>query len=73
MGARGERLRKALVVAEVSLSLTLLVASALLVQAFVRLQTADFGWEKENLLTFRVGQYAVTGACLLQSLERLTL
>lgn len=54
VGAGGDRLRKVLVVAEVSLSLTLLVASALLMQAFVRLQTADFGWDKENLLIFRV-------------------
>jgi putative ABC transport system permease protein len=54
VGAGGDRLRKALVVAEVSLSLTLLVASALLMQAFVKLQTAEFGWEKENLLTFRM-------------------
>jgi putative ABC transport system permease protein len=54
VGAGGDRLRKVLVVAEVSLSLTLLVASALLMQAFIRLQTADFGWDKENLLTFRM-------------------
>ncbi|UCD24327.1 MAG: ABC transporter permease, partial [Gemmatimonadota bacterium] len=54
VGAGGDRLRKALVVAEVSLSLTLLVASALLMQAFVKLQRADFGWDKQNLLTFRM-------------------
>ena len=54
VGTGGDKLRKLLVVAEVSLSLTLLVASVLLMQAFIRLQTADFGWDKENLLTFRV-------------------
>jgi putative ABC transport system permease protein len=54
VGTRGDRLRKVLVVAEVSLSLALLVASALLVKGFLRLQTADFGWEEENLLTFRL-------------------
>ncbi|KPJ91470.1 MAG: hypothetical protein AMS18_08645 [Gemmatimonas sp. SG8_17] len=54
VGARSDRLRKALVVSEVALSLTLLVASALLVKGFLRLQTADFGWDKENLLTFRM-------------------
>jgi len=54
VGAKGDRLRKALVVAEVSLSLALLVASALLVQGFLRLQTADFGWEEEDVLTFQV-------------------
>jgi len=61
VGTTGDRLRKGLVVAEVSLSLTLLVASALLVKGFLRLQTADFGWDKKNLLTFRLalpeGQY----------------
>ncbi len=54
VGTKSDRLRKSLVVAEVSLSLTLLVASALLVKGFLRLQTADFGWDKENLLTFRL-------------------
>ncbi len=54
VGTKGDKLRKTLVVAEVSLSLALLVASALLVKGFMRLQTADFGWDEENLLTFRV-------------------
>jgi len=54
VGNKGDRLRKALVVAEVSLSLALLVASALLVKGFLRLQTADFGWDEENVLTFRL-------------------
>ena len=30
------------------------MASALLVKGFLRLQTADFGWVTENLLTFEV-------------------
>jgi predicted permease len=42
------------VVAEVALSLTLLVASVLLVKGYLRLQTADFGWEKDNVLTLRL-------------------
>jgi putative ABC transport system permease protein len=54
VGAKGDRLRKTLVIAEVALSLALLVASALLVKGFLRLQTADFGWVTENLLTFEV-------------------
>jgi putative ABC transport system permease protein len=54
LGTRSDRLRKALVVCEVALSLTLLVSSALLVRGFLRLQTADFGWNSENLLTFRL-------------------
>ena len=54
LGTRSDRLRKILVVSEVALSLILLVASTLLVKGFLRLQTADFGWNEENLLTFRV-------------------
>lgn len=54
LGTRSDRLRKILVVSEVALSLILLVASTLLVKGFLRVQTADFGWNEENLLTFRV-------------------
>jgi predicted permease len=54
VGSKGDRLRKSLVVAEVALSLTLLVASALLVKGYLRLQTADFGWDRQNVLTFRL-------------------
>jgi len=51
---KGDRLRKVLVVAEVALALTLLVSSALLVQGFFNVRYAEFGWNEENLLTFRV-------------------
>ncbi|MGD8726292.1 MAG: ABC transporter permease, partial [Gemmatimonadales bacterium] len=54
VGTRGDRLRKGLVVAEVSLSLALLVASVLLVKGYLRLQLADFGWQKESVLTFHL-------------------
>ena len=54
VGNKGDRLRKVLVVAEVALALTLLVSSALLVQGFFNVRYADFGWNEENLLTFRV-------------------
>jgi len=54
VGAKGDRLRKLFVVAEISLALTLLVSAALLVQAFLRLQVGEFGWNEENLLTFRL-------------------
>jgi putative ABC transport system permease protein len=54
VGNKGDRLRKVLVVAEVSLALTLLVSSALLVRGFFNVRYADFGWTEENLLTFRV-------------------
>ncbi len=54
VGSRGDRLRRGLVMAEVALSLTLLVASALLVKGYLRLYTADFGWDEKNVLTFRL-------------------
>jgi putative ABC transport system permease protein len=54
VGPGGHRLRRILVVAEVALALVLLVSSALLVQGFLRLQTADYGWDKEHLLIFRL-------------------
>jgi len=54
VGAKGDRLRKLFVVAEISLALTLLVSAALLVQAFLRLQVTEFGWDEDNLLTFRL-------------------
>ncbi|MCI0436796.1 MAG: ADOP family duplicated permease, partial [Gemmatimonadetes bacterium] len=44
---RGGRLRSALVVAEISLSVVLLIASVLLVQAFVKLRTADLGFRTD--------------------------
>ena len=54
VGGGGHRLRRILVVAEVALALVLLVSSALLVQGFLRLQTADYGWNQERLLLFRL-------------------
>jgi predicted permease len=52
-GARGGRLRKGLVVAEVALALVLLVSSALLVQGFARIRLADLGFDRSDLLTFQ--------------------
>jgi predicted permease len=46
-GARGHRLRSGLVAAEIGLSVILLVASVLLVQAFVKLRTTDLGLRTE--------------------------
>ncbi|MGD8700524.1 MAG: ABC transporter permease, partial [Gemmatimonadales bacterium] len=52
--AKSLRLRKALVVGEVSLALVLLVSSALLVQAFVRVRLADLGFDSTDVLTLRL-------------------
>ncbi len=53
-GGRADRLRKFFVVAEVSLAATLLVSSALLVRGFHSVQSADYGFNEQKLLTFEV-------------------
>src|SRR5262249_42659053 len=53
-GLRQNRARGLLVIAEVALSLILLVGAGLLLQSFVRLQRADPGFQAQNTLTFRV-------------------
>ncbi len=53
-GARGGRLRKTLVIGEVSLALALLVTSALLVQAFINLRLVDRGFDESDVLAFRI-------------------
>jgi putative ABC transport system permease protein len=53
-GAGATWLRDGLVIAEVALSLALLVGAALLVQSFVRLRGVDKGFKAENVVTLRV-------------------
>ncbi len=53
-GTQGGGLRKALVVSQVTLALTLLVGSALLVRGYFSLQARETGWNDESVLTFRV-------------------
>ena len=48
---RGGRLRSALVVAEISLALVLLVSSALLVQAFIQIRSNDPGFRIDDVIT----------------------
>jgi putative ABC transport system permease protein len=53
-GRRGSNLRSSLVVAEVGLSLVLLVGAGLLIRSFVNLQTVDTGFEVADRLTLRM-------------------
>jgi putative ABC transport system permease protein len=53
-GFRKGRLRNALVVAEVALSLVLLAGAGLLMRSFIRLQTVDLGLEPHGVLHARL-------------------
>jgi putative ABC transport system permease protein len=61
-GARGSsaggRFRSTLVVAEVALSLLLLVGAGLLMRTFIGLQRIDAGFQSEGVLTARIVKYA---------------
>ena len=65
-GARRGRLRNALVVVEVALSLMLLVGAGLLMRSFVALQQVDLGLNPDHILVARLplprGQYQTAAA-----------
>jgi predicted permease len=52
-GARRERARSVLVVAEVMASVVLLISAGLLMRALLRLQSTDPGFKVENVMTLR--------------------
>jgi putative ABC transport system permease protein len=53
-GFRRGRLRSALVVAEVALSLVLLAGAGLLMRSFMRMQTTDLGFDPDNVFVARL-------------------
>jgi putative ABC transport system permease protein len=54
-GAKGQRVRNSLVIAEVALALVLLIGAGLMMRSFLKLQNTDIGMDPSSTLTFRVG------------------
>src|SRR5207244_3954338 len=54
------RLRQALVIAEVALALVLLTSAGLLIKSFVQLQSVDAGFNPRNVLTMEISLPALT-------------
>jgi len=54
-GAKGQRVRSSLVIAEVALALVLLIGAGLMMRSFMNLQKTDVGMDPSQTLTFRVG------------------
>jgi putative ABC transport system permease protein len=52
---KGQRVRNALVVAEVALALILLIGAGLMMRSFMHLQATSIGADPSSTLTFRVG------------------
>ena len=68
-GSRGRnRARNLLVVAQVALSMVLLVGSGLLIRSFVRLQTVNLGFDPARVLTMRIALPPTKYATALQQI-----
>ncbi len=52
-GMRSGRLRKTLVVSEIALAVTLLVASGLLIRSYMFVASSEYGFDSSDVLTFR--------------------
>ena len=68
-GSRRRRLRSLLVIAEVAISLMLLVGAGLLLKSFIRLQRVPPGFEPGGVISMRVGAPARLFAKREQALE----
>jgi len=75
----GRRLRSLLVIAEVAVSVVLLVGAGLMIKSFIQLQSVNAGFNPENLLTMeitlppaRYGQNQQQIAFFQQTLEQIT-
>ena len=53
-GSRGNRIRSVLVIAEVAVSLVLLIGAGLLINSFLRLRSVDPGFRTDRLLTMGI-------------------
>ncbi len=53
-GMKGGRMRRALVMGEIGLSVVLLISAVLLVKAFTHLRAADLGYDIEEVATMRL-------------------
>jgi predicted permease len=71
----GARVRQTLIVAEIALSVVLLLGAGLLMRSFVNLQRADLGFEPKGLLTMRLTlpqQKYKSGEAIVSFFEELT-
>ena len=77
-GAHRSRVRSSLVVAEIALSLVLLIGAGLMIKSFIRLEQVNPGFETRNVLTMRLSLPAAQypdgrrrGAFFQQVVERI--